>query len=363
MALNGVDDRGLMGLKVIATWLNENNIRTRDGRRWGLGAVHMTRTTYVAQHRFNTRDHKMRTPKPESEHAVMGGADDRYRGGVRGSSAVARGVQSKGDAADGGKGPRPIDAIRDGNLLYNALKTETGILSGNGTVKLHRHPSGVAYWLNHHLMALYGHPLPPYGSLNVHFLKVQMMAVVRWRDWDDRGLEHCAFSQNDDGLILEGVVAGTRHGLYGGHYFVRTDIAFRTREVRVTYVNGPRLHIEADGEGFWHDVIGNRPISSLSGCIDVDIGITPATNSLPVKRLKLQEQASCDIAVAYVPLPNQIDGDFLPERAEQRYTCIIPDQRYRYEGLFRCFTAELDFDEVGLVLDYPETFRRIIDSV
>ncbi len=73
MALNGVDDRGPMGLKAIATWLNENNIRTRDGGRWGLGAVHqvLTRTTYIGQHRFNTRDHKTRTSKPESEHAVM----------------------------------------------------------------------------------------------------------------------------------------------------------------------------------------------------------------------------------------------------------------------------------------------------
>ena len=73
MALNGVEDRGPMGLKSIATWLNENSIRTRDGGRWGLGAVHqvLTRTTYIGQHRFNTRDHKTRTPKPASEHAVM----------------------------------------------------------------------------------------------------------------------------------------------------------------------------------------------------------------------------------------------------------------------------------------------------
>ena len=73
MALNGVDDRGPMGLKRIATWLNENNIRTRDGGRWGLASIHqvLTRTTYIGQHRFNTRDHKTRTPKPELEHAVM----------------------------------------------------------------------------------------------------------------------------------------------------------------------------------------------------------------------------------------------------------------------------------------------------
>ena len=33
--------------------------------------------------------------------------------------------------------------------------------------------------------------------------------------------------------------------------------------------------------------------------------------------------------------------------------------RYRYDGLFRDFTAELPVDEDGLVLDYAETFRRV----
>lgn len=185
------------------------------------------------------------------------------------------------------------------------------------------------------------------------------MAVVRWRDWDGDGLEHCVCRQDANGMTLEGVVAGTRNGLYGGYYLVHADADFRTREVRVEYVDGPRLHVEADGEGFWRDMIGNRPVPLLNGCVDVDIGITPATNTLPIKRLKLREHESREIVVAYVPLPDQIEGDFLPRRAEQRYTCLTLDQRYRYEGLFRGFTAELEVDEVGLVLDYPDTFRRL----
>lgn len=80
---------------------------------------------------------------------------------------------------------------------------------------------------------------------------------------------------------------------------------------------------------------------------------------LPIKRLNLRAHESKDITAAYVPLPDQIDGDFLPQRAEQRYTCLVPDRRYRYEGLFRAFAAELEIDETGLVLDYPDTFRRV----
>jgi len=53
--------------------LNQRDIRTRDGGRWGIASVHqiLARTTYIGQHRFNTRDHKTRTAKPKAEHAVM----------------------------------------------------------------------------------------------------------------------------------------------------------------------------------------------------------------------------------------------------------------------------------------------------
>jgi hypothetical protein len=48
-------------------------IRTRDGGRWGLGAVHkvLTRTTYVGHHRFNTKFWKTRERKPDTEVVEM----------------------------------------------------------------------------------------------------------------------------------------------------------------------------------------------------------------------------------------------------------------------------------------------------
>jgi hypothetical protein len=48
-------------------------IRTRDGGRWGIDAVHkvLTRTTYVGRHRFNTKSWKTRERKPETEVVEM----------------------------------------------------------------------------------------------------------------------------------------------------------------------------------------------------------------------------------------------------------------------------------------------------
>ncbi len=57
LAREGDGASGSMGIKAIAKHLNARAIRTRDGGRWGTGAVHkvLTRTTYVGRHRFNTK--------------------------------------------------------------------------------------------------------------------------------------------------------------------------------------------------------------------------------------------------------------------------------------------------------------------
>ena len=73
LAREGSGSSGPMGVKSIATHLNASGIRTRDGGRWGLDAVHkvLTRTTYVGRHRFNTKFWKTRERKAETEIVEM----------------------------------------------------------------------------------------------------------------------------------------------------------------------------------------------------------------------------------------------------------------------------------------------------
>src|SRR6266576_849313 len=73
LAREGSGCSGPMGVKFIATHLNASGIRTRDGGRWGVDAVHkvLTRTTYIGRHRFNTKFWKTRVRKPEAEVVEM----------------------------------------------------------------------------------------------------------------------------------------------------------------------------------------------------------------------------------------------------------------------------------------------------
>ena len=73
LARQGNGSSGSMGVKSIAKHLNESGIRTRDGGRWGVDAVHkvLTRTTYIGRHRFNTKYWKTRERKPEAEIVEM----------------------------------------------------------------------------------------------------------------------------------------------------------------------------------------------------------------------------------------------------------------------------------------------------
>jgi site-specific DNA recombinase len=73
LAWEGDGTSGPMGVKSITNHLNAGGIRTRDGGRWGIAAVHkvLTRITNISRHRFNTKFWKTRERKPETEVVEM----------------------------------------------------------------------------------------------------------------------------------------------------------------------------------------------------------------------------------------------------------------------------------------------------
>jgi len=113
------------------------------------------------------------------------------------------------------------------------------------------------------------------------------------------------------------------------------------------------LTLRSDGEGNWQDAAGGA-LPHLAGCIDIDIWPTPLTNSLPIWRSQLQIGERRGFRMAWVAAPA-----LTVEAKPQAYTRVA-ERVYLFESLDGSgFKAELPVDENGLVIDYPELFRRV----
>jgi uncharacterized protein len=182
---------------------------------------------------------------------------------------------------------------------------------------------------------------------------------VMWSAWNEPGLGHLRLAVHDDGIVADGLAIGATEGRpFRAAYEVRCDADWRVRTLRVGVPGEPPgVDVLSDGEGNW-----TRPdgwaVPYLQGCIDVDISVTPFTNTLPIRRLGLAPEESAELSVAYV------EGTELQAWPEpQRYTCLDKSDRgglYRFLSLDGGFTADLRVDADGLVLDYPWLFRRVL---
>ncbi len=179
------------------------------------------------------------------------------------------------------------------------------------------------------------------------------MPSILWRSRRDGGLDRCTLAEAPNGYRLSGTVLLAAEGVpCEVRYTVMTDAAWRTRSVGV-HLQGPaedvRLAVAADGDGAW--LLGREPVPDVAGALDVDLAVTPATNTLPIRRLALEPGQAADLVVAYVSFP-----DLVLARMEQRYERLGPDL-YRYSN--PGFSAHLRVDEEGLVTDYEHRWEAV----
>ena len=180
------------------------------------------------------------------------------------------------------------------------------------------------------------------------------MRHVRWKMFSGLGIEHLVLQDRPDGHSVESVLTGESDDLpYAMQYTLRCDESWRTRFLSIKVVGGASLVIHGDGEGHWRDEASND-IPEIEGCLDVDIVATPFTNTLPIRRLTWHEGMRERISVAWISVP-----DLQVVRANQIYTCIEPGVRYKYENADDDFSAELNVDSDGVVIDYPGLFERV----
>ncbi len=186
-----------------------------------------------------------------------------------------------------------------------------------------------------------------------------MPTDLEWEALDWPGLEHVVVAADAAGFRANGhLVLGPPLGPATVSYQLACDPAWRVTELTIaaTSAAGSRtLALTASDDGHWQ--ADGQPRPDLDGCIDVDISLTPLTNTLPIRRLSWAQGTAHELDVVYVNAP-----DLDVSRASQLYTMLGPGAAdevavYRYQS--GSFSADLPVDADGFVSDYPGLWRRI----
>lgn len=176
-----------------------------------------------------------------------------------------------------------------------------------------------------------------------------------WRRLNGHGHDACRLIRRADGWALVGAAVfaeGARVCALG--YQVIADASFRTRRAALQGSVGRRsvAHaIRASRRGGW--TLDGRSVDGLSDCVDLDLGFTPSTNLLAIRRLALRVGDAADAPAAYLAFPA-----LRLERLEQRYARVSRDA-YDYEALAFGYRGRLRVSPQGAVVHYPGLFERV----
>lgn len=165
--------------------------------------------------------------------------------------------------------------------------------------------------------------------------------VVMWLAHQPPGNDACRFALTTRSLLIEG---SSRTGDMATRYRVRADRSGITRRARIVSRIEERL-IERDAAGRWE--MDGQDVPEVAGALDIDLGFTPATNTLPIRRLGLAVGETEDVTVAWF---DPADRRLKPLR--QRYA-RLDAHRYRYSSPDHGFEADLTVDDFGAVTHYP----------
>jgi uncharacterized protein len=179
--------------------------------------------------------------------------------------------------------------------------------------------------------------------------------VVVWKNLSINGTDYCGLWRTGEGWLLKGIVVGVlkdqRPMLVS--YEIHFDNKWLTHRVQVERTIGndvKSLSLIVESRGVWRS--SSQELREIQGCEDVDLAITPATNTIAIRRLNLQVGSRQSIIAAWVKFP-----ELTVQPLFQRYTRLAKDT-YRYESNTG-YAAEIVVDDLGLVIAYPSGWERI----
>lgn len=181
-----------------------------------------------------------------------------------------------------------------------------------------------------------------------------MEATILWEGIAWKSLEYCRISDNEGGIKVDSTIVGKAEDMYNIAYQLSINKHWEIIAALITGRIGNKeiyFTLAKDETGIW--AFNNEPTPQFDGCLDIDISVTPLTNTLPIKRLQLAQDECREISVIYFDL-----FDNIVRPARQAYTKLSAST-YRYENVPNNFEALIRLNEQMLVVDYPDLFRAV----
>ncbi|MFE6097508.1 putative glycolipid-binding domain-containing protein [Streptomyces massasporeus] len=179
------------------------------------------------------------------------------------------------------------------------------------------------------------------------------MSAITWEVFASRGFETVWPERGEGVLRARGRAVGIEPEAYWVTYELDTADGFVTRSLRVTAETAGSLRtldLRHDGHGRW--TANGEPLPGVGGALDCDLGLCPLTNTMPVLRHRLhREPGEREFLMAWVSVP-----DLAVRPSRQTYTHLRPGRVRFSSGDFR---SDLEFDEEGFVVDYPQLATRL----
>ena len=180
--------------------------------------------------------------------------------------------------------------------------------------------------------------------------------VVWRRVMDDCSFEECVVTSSPEGFGIAGrVIAAEANAPLAMSYDIACDRSWSAQAVTIEQrLNDTlrRLTLERAGQGWLVDGVRD---ARLDGCAEPDLGLTPSTNALAIRRLGLAIGQGAEITCAWVKFPA-----LSIEPSVQHYKRLA-DRDYRYTNIASGFTAIVTVDELALPVSYERIWLRIAD--
>lgn len=176
---------------------------------------------------------------------------------------------------------------------------------------------------------------------------------VLWRRLDAPGHDACVLAQGDAGWQLEGT-AVFRHDSVPAQltYRVMCDRAWRTLRGQVRGWLGAHavaFAIARTDRGVW--TLNGGAVPGLEHYLDLDLGFTPATNLLQLRRLALAHGQAAAAPVVWLDVAAGT-LTVLPQRYERR-----GDATYWYEAPSVPYAGLLEVTPLGFIRRYPDLWE------